>query len=312
MEQLTQQFALELGPPALPPLTCLSFGGGQDSSALYYLYIHDEAYRRRFVPGDYLFLMSDTGDEHPRTYVHVREIERLSYRKGIRFRFITKDQGLHVPSWPSLREHYRAKQNVGSKAFRKSCTDKLKIQPLYKALCQELRRLYGEPRSQRFGDKTPLYVHTGERGKVRVLIGIAKGEESRLAKDGELPRWMRENVERVYPLIELGMDRRACQEYIRSLGYPVPPPSNCMLCPYLCEVELVYLERFHPEDFLEWVTLERAKLARDRAKPRNLGVFGERTLPETLEVAREKYGHWTDAQLEEWKMSHGHCVASRY
>ncbi len=49
-------------------LTVLAFGGGQDSTAILYRIALDKAFRSRYVKGDLLVLMSDTGNEHPHTY----------------------------------------------------------------------------------------------------------------------------------------------------------------------------------------------------------------------------------------------------
>lgn len=43
-----------------------------------------------------------------------------------------------------------------------------------------------------------------------------------------------------------------------------------------------------------------------------MGVFGKKLLPEILEEAIKEFGHLTDAELKEYKMSHGHCVKSKY
>lgn len=35
-----------------------------------------------------------------------------------------------------------------------------------------------------------------------------------------------------WPLIELGMSRRDCVDYLEGHGLPIPPPSSCVGCPY--------------------------------------------------------------------------------
>ena len=49
-----------------------------------------------------------------------------------------------------------------------------------------------------------------------------------------------------------------------------------------------------------------------KSMEKNYGVYGTLTLPEKLKRAKEKYGHWTIEQLNEYKMSHGHCVKSSF
>lgn len=146
-----------------------------------------------------------------------------------------------------------------------------------------------------------------------MMLGLAAGEERRLARAHRLAPWIRDCFARVAPLIDLGMDRHACQAFLRSAGLPVPAPSNCLLCPYRSEIELLWLARFHPDAYAEWVDLEAAKLDRfERLGDRNLGVFGRRRLPEVLKEAERKYGHLSDADLEAYRMAHGHGVASTY
>ncbi len=151
------------------------------------------------------------------------------------------------------------------------------------------------------------------------MVGIAAGEESRIPdaaaieKQEKAEPWWK-TIERVYPLVDLGWDRQACQDYMRDLGVEIPLPSNCMRCPYMSDVELVWLHRFHQEKFDEWCDLEDAKIAaQEGSGKKNHGVWNSgKRLREVLKGALEKYGSWSDEQLQEYKMSHGHCVKSRY
>ena len=80
------------------------------------------------------------------------------------------------------------------------------------------------------------------------------------------------------------------------------------------EVELVHLYRFHRTDYEEWVQIEANKIqANLHMGEKNLGIWGKTDLlPEKLVEAMEKHGHMSDEELIEYKMSHGHCVASKY
>lgn len=292
-------------------LTVLSFGAGQDSTALLLHYVYEPSFRARYAPGRLLVIFSDTGDEHPSTYKHLEETKRFCAEKGIEFAHLTPDLGFHSKSWQSLRGFYNLKKTVGSKAFPKTCTDKLKVQPIYKFLNHWISQNFGLSSYQKDGIKEFARAH----GKIRVLVGIAKGEEKRVADPSkEEAVWKRESIEMVYPLLDLELDRKGCQDYIRSVGHSVPAPSNCMLCPFMSEIELLWLWRRHPEDFSDWVRIEANKIQNNLhvGEGRNLGVWGRKLLPEKLEEARRKYGHLTDAELDDYKMSHGHCVASRY
>jgi hypothetical protein len=293
-------------------VTVLSFGGGQDSHALLYMLLYDAEFRAHCAPGRLVVVISDTGDEHPETYRHVRLAQDLCKARGVEFVHITSDQGFHPRTWPSLRGHYRATSTVGSKAYPKTCTSNLKIVPIYKWMEAWLATNYGVKTGRRRG----FYEFAEKHGPIRVLLGIAAGEEKRVSRDlAKEPKWMRATIEKVYPLIDLGMDRQACQDYIRGLGHEVPPPSNCMLCPFMSEIELLWLFRHHPADYLDWVNIEQQKLTKWAhliPADQNFGVWGRKTLPTKLAEATARYGHMTNAELTDYKMSHGHCVQSKY
>lgn len=297
--------------PDAPELTVLSYGGGQDSTALLAMYALDhQDFRRRWAPRRFLVLMADTGDEHPETAQHVEWTRAFCRARGIEFHHLALGQGWHPRLWTQgLRAFYRAKRTVGSKAFRKWCTDNLKLVPLYRFLETWIGREYRLPT----GGKRGFYAFRRRWGPIRMMLGLAAGEERRVARPERLAPWIRDCFERVAPLMALGMDRQACQTFLRSAGLPVPVPCNCMLCPYRSPIELLWLARVHPDAYAGWVELEAAKLERFRhLGERNLGVFGRRRLPEVLKEAERRWGHLSDADLEAHRMTHGHGGASTY
>ena len=296
--------------PTEAVLTVLSCGAGQDSTTLMYQYVYDAEFRRKYAPGRFLVVQSDTGDEHPQTYEHVKELQAFCEEHGVEFVFLTPDMGYHSDKWQSLRGQYRLNNTVGSKAFMKTCTDRLKLQPVYNFLDAWLGKEY----NLKSGRKNAFKEFAAKYGKIDMLIGIAAGEEKRCANAGSDPvKWRAESVRTVYPLVEMGLDRQGCQEVIKGFGHKIPLPSNCMLCPFLSEQELVWLHRFYEADYLDWVELEQNKLKKFEHKgDQNFGVWGKKTLTEVLKEAMAKYGHWSDEELWDYKMSHGHCVMSQY
>lgn len=305
-------------------LTVLSFGGGQDSTALLELYINDAAFRRKYAPNDFMVVMSDTGDEYPETYEHVARVRERCASKGIEFHLLTSDLGYHSPSWLSLTHFFRTKGTIGSKTYPKTCTDRLKIQPIYRFLEQWLSDKYGVPCNRKKG----IRAFAATYGRIQVMLGIAKGEERRVADPERNPHdWYRASIANVYPLLDLGMDRAACQQFIAQQGQIVPPPSNCRCCPWLSLEELEYLRRFEPAHLSMWVDLEAAKLEKHRDKEnvivttasggskvvnKNYGVWGVVPLPKKITEAKERFADWSDERVREYRMSHGHCVATAY
>jgi 3'-phosphoadenosine 5'-phosphosulfate sulfotransferase (PAPS reductase)/FAD synthetase len=289
-------------------LTVLSFGAGQESTALLYLLIYSAAFRARYAPGTLICVFSDTMDEHIQTYQHIEQVKLLCQQHNILFVHLLPSMGYH--GWEGLREFYRRTNTVGSKCFMKTCTDNLKLTPIYNFLEGFVGRKYNLPT----GNKQGLVHFAKKLGKIHVLVGISRGEEKRMADPAkEKKKWKRESITTVYPLVEMGMDRGDCQRCIRAFGHEVPLPSNCILCPFLSEIELVWLYKIMPEDYREWVELERRKIEKFADKgDKNYGVWGKKLLPEVLEGALAKYGHLSDSELWDFKMSHGHCVASKY
>lgn len=294
----------------------LSFGAGQDSTAILYLLGEVAEFRKRYAPGDLVVAFSDTGDEFPMTYMNLLLVKQYCRSKGIEFVHIKPEMGFHTPAWQSLTDYFRKYNVVMSKFFRKSCTDSLKIQPIYRWLNAHVAKTYGY---QAYGKgwltKFALANFVDDNGKIDVLIGIAKGEEKRITPDEKLTdRWLRHSIRRVYPLVALGWGRAECQQFLRDLGVFVPPPSNCMRCPFMSLPELLYLARKFPAQFVEWVGFEAAKLRKFAHKgEKNYGVLHKtKRLPEMLADAERLYGHWSLERLEEYRFSHGHCVQSKY
>jgi 3'-phosphoadenosine 5'-phosphosulfate sulfotransferase (PAPS reductase)/FAD synthetase len=75
------------------------------------------------------------------------------------------------------------------------------------------------------------------------LIGIDAGESHR-ATNRSSHRW---NCNRVYPLIDLGIDRNRCVEIIRGAGLCIPEKSGCWCCPFARVSDILSLAKNHPE-----------------------------------------------------------------
>lgn len=314
-----------------PLLTVLSFGAGQDSTCILYKYVFDENFRKRWLKGNLIVVMSDTGNEHPHTYSHIEFIRKFCRKHNIPFHFITPDLGYHPNTWPSLQGQYLKNRSLMSVAFPKSCTDNLKIKPVYAFLDHYIAvNYFGYKLESRPKGKYFLKLFAKVYGKINVILGIAHGEEKRIREKApsspsgtpdffDSPsvstghKWMNLSINKQYPLVEEKIDRKACQEYITSLGLPLPYPSNCIMCPYLSKIEILWLYRNLPDEFNRWVWHEKRKLEKNNGKmKRNLGVKGEKTLDIILDEAIHEFGHLTDRELDLHKMSHGHCVMSAF
>lgn len=307
-----------------PLLTVLSFGAGQDSTALLYKYINDPSFRAKYAPNDFLVVQSDTGDEFDETYEHVKYIKQKCLEHGIEFVFLTNDLGYHTGDWQTLQGFYKAKSAIGSKAYPKICSQRLKIDPIYRFLEDYVGNKYGV----KTGNKKGLRQFAKESGKIRMIIGIAKNEEKRTSDAADnKARWYRESIEHSYPLIDLGMGRSECQQYIKSVGEAVPLPSNCKMCPFLSTAELEYLRRFEPQALEQWVGHEKRKLdkwshlekietvtksGKTKIENKNFGVWGKVYLPAMIQKVKDEFADWSDERVRDYRMSHGHCVSTSF
>ena len=67
-------------------------------------------------------------------------------------------------------------------------------------------------------------------------------------------------------------------------------------------------------EFFQLIELERIKLENFKdIEKNNATVWGNgKTVLEVLKIAKSKFSHMSDAELLDYKMSHGHCVKSKF
>ena len=85
-----------------------------------------------------------------------------------------------------------------------------------------------------------------------VMVGISTDEYQRAnrrhAKPWELP---------TYPLLDLGLSRRDCEQIIVDAGLPIPPKSSCWFCPMQGPKGWANRRRSDPVTFVAGIELER-------------------------------------------------------
>lgn len=60
-----------------------------------------------------------------------------------------------------------------------------------------------------------------------------------------------------FPLIENGMSREDCKRWMKDRGYPEPPKSACVFCPYHNNAMWRDMKNNNPEEFAKAVAYER-------------------------------------------------------
>jgi hypothetical protein len=313
-------------------LTILSFGAGQDSTAILHMYLNDAKFRQLYAPKRTIVIVSATLNEHPATNEHIARMAELCKERGVEYIYLTPDMGFHPGAWKGgLVGQWQKHNTIGSVAYPKTCSHSLKITPIWNYVEHVIERDYG----YRAGYKRGLRAFTEQFGNINCLIGISKGEESRIAKSvlqpmlpmfsgveekvDKTPKWLIECVNRLYPLIDLQMDRSDCIRYIADSNEYVPPPSNCVFCPYKSHREVWATKRKYPALFEFWLSLEAAKKAawegrldkEGRLIP-NYGVKGKTSLAEYADEAERRYGHLSLQELEDYIFTHGHCNATKF
>ena len=171
-------------------------------------------------------LFADTQWESKETYEWLAELERHLpfpvYR--VTHGDIRSQRGAGRMPWYISND---GKRGILSRA----CTHRFKIQPMEKFL------------------KSRIDWRGGE--KVQKWIGITTDEAHRMKHSRE--RW--ESLH--YPLIDARMRRGDCIEWMRSHGYPDPPKSACIGCPFKRDTLWLHLKKNFPEEFADAVAFER-------------------------------------------------------
>lgn len=101
--------------------------------------------------------------------------------------------------------------------------------------------------------KPILRYANGIRGDQRVVmwVGISLDEWAR-GKPSREP-W----CDNRWPLLDMRMRREGCLEWMQAHGYPEPPRSACVFCPFHSNAEWRRLKQSSPEEFAAAVEYER-------------------------------------------------------
>ena len=198
-----------------PALRVISLGAGVQSTVMALMSAHGE-----IGPMPDCAIFADTGFEPAATYAALR--------------WLMSDNVLpfpvHVVSRGNLKDdclaNVRGEQKTGKRAtlpaFAKNkdgdagmlmrhCTADYKVWPIQK----KLRKMLGYAPRQRI-----------PKDSVEVWLGISTDEASRI-RPAQV-KWQ----SNYWPLIDAGMSRRDCLDWLDSNGYPRPPKSACVACPF--------------------------------------------------------------------------------
>lgn len=228
-------------------LRVLSLGAGVQSTTMALMAAHGE-----LSPMPDCAIFADTQWEPKKVYEHVNwlssgnvlpfpihRVTRGDLRQSILDR--RNSQGQRFAAVPWFVTNPDGSQGLG----RRQCTSEFKLVPIMWKLRELLgvsRRGYIRPRA------------------VEIWIGISTDEADRQKpprQQWQAGRW---------PLLEIDMSRKACAEWLTNHGYPIPPKSACLGCPFHSDAMWLELRDTSPDEWEDTVYVDR--MMREGVQPK--------------------------------------------
>lgn len=217
----------------------ISLGAGVQSSTLLLM-----AARGEFEVKPKYAIFSDTGWEPTQVYDYLEWLKGEVAGSGIEV-LLTSKGNIREDILSAVTDSSRfaslpffTLSADGKKGMvRRQCTNEYKIQPVRK----KIREILGYKPRQR----------VRERERVRIWMGISTDEIQRVKPSRD--KW----IENYYPLIEKDMTRADCLRWIKTNGYPQPPKSSCIGCPFHDDKMWLDMKTHDPESFEDAVFIDR-------------------------------------------------------
>jgi 3'-phosphoadenosine 5'-phosphosulfate sulfotransferase (PAPS reductase)/FAD synthetase len=227
-----------LNAPPETDFTFLSLGAGVQSSTLALMAAHGEV-----TPMPDAAIFADTQAEPASVYKWLDWLEpqlpfpviRVTRGDMTSESLIIKDRKDGTGRWSKSLIPAFIQNKDGSKGIMgRQCTYSYKVEQLERAA-----RLHGK-------------VKRGQKNvTVTQWIGISWDEIQRI-KPSRVA-WSQHR----WPLVELRMGRRDCLKWMESHGYPKPPRSACVYCPFHSDNEWRRLRDEEPEEFQRAIRFEK-------------------------------------------------------
>lgn len=223
----------------------VSVGAGVQSTTMVLMATHGE-----ITPMPDLGVFADTQCEPSYVYDQLQYIRELAPFPIITVTKSSLVDNLLQNNFSQIPAFFDATKKRLKKG-RRQCTYQWKIKPVYKGI----REYFGVK-----GKRLP-------RGFVVEWLGISTDEAGRIKDSRE--KW----IEHRYPLIELGMSRKDCLEWLQSHGYTEPQRSACTFCPLQSRDEWAEKRRRGGVDWVQIQSVEQRLLKRgEYLDPLGLGL----------------------------------------
>jgi hypothetical protein len=227
------------GSPEGPALRLLSLGAGVQSSTLLLMSVYGE------LPGLDAAIFADTGWEPQAVYEHLDQITERAAEAGIpvyrvaqgNLRTDLLSAGRRYASIPYFVRNPDGSEGMG----RRQCTSEYKLTPIRR----KVRELLGA--------KAPDFRRVPKGRVAEQWVGFSTDEIMRVSD--------RDQVSYVtvrHPLLDLGMDRKACERWLRAHGWTSVAKSACIGCPYHGNRQLRELRDTRPAEWADAVEFDEA------------------------------------------------------
>jgi len=224
-----------------PRLRILSLGAGVQSTTLALMAAHGE-----IGPMPDFAVFADTGAEPAPVYEHLRW---LMSGNVLPFPVVIVDRGnladdlvagVNTTGHRFVGIPFHGVSKTGQQMMaRRQCTEEYKLKPI-RALVRD--RLGGRPKA---GCEMWVGISTDE---------VARAKPSRV-----------QYIVNRHPLIEAGISRWDCLQWLRRHGYADPPKSACVCCPFRANREWRWLKDNDPAGWQQAVDIDTALRANGKA-----------------------------------------------
>ncbi len=222
--------------PTGAPIHIISLGAGVQSSTMALMAVHGE-----ITPMPKCAIFADTQDEPKSVYVWLDWLEKQlpfpvhRVTKGSLSKQMTKVYTSRAGhKYTRITAPFYTSDGRSAGILQRRCTVDYKVLPILKAV----RKFANKKR----GDDSLIVIQ---------WIGISRDESHRMKPSRE--PWMQHR----WPLVDMGITRRKCLEWMPAHEYPIPPRSACVYCPYHSDNEWRRLRDKEPEEFARAVQFEK-------------------------------------------------------
>lgn len=222
-----------------PMIRTLSLGAGVQSTTLLLLALEGA------LPKPDYAIFADTGWEPKRVYDHLDRVAEVAAAGGIPVLRVSKgnlrtdaiDPEHRYASIPYFVRNPDGSDGMG----RRQCTSEYKLTPINR----KVRELLGAA--------APDFRRVPKGRVAEQWIGFSTDEIGRVSDKDRVSY-----ITKRYPLLELGMDRKGCERWLRSRGWTSVEKSACIGCPYHGNRQWRTLRDGDPDGWADAVAFDEA------------------------------------------------------